>query len=1031
MGKTKRLVCFVLLLLLTPLFSSLATADSPPGQPQINANWVADEFGETMHSYRVLFADGESYQALVDIQHNRGGEILANEIFQSWELVDGLRVLEIQLNTSLEWGDIVSVAITITHYSGQELVDSILVERTFEIGTWNQPMDDHEIMLETTWDLDQTFNNSYGPQGFELDFIGQGWQQRIGNTVESWELGNGSVLFIESTDIGSNNLSLDLESIWKNETIENGILTSQVFEAIGSGTLHVIAIEDELSTSILVDVTNAELNRSNINQVISERLKIDANGVLNITTEGDENSSTTVDGDIGVFYLETWDENGVRRFYDQRFEAIAQMIIIDEGTRLDIDLNTLNSEETWVEGVRTNQLEEFLGSGTFGFSESDNESSVMINGTIYQFHTKTEQGITMVDQLHIDGDISGDVQGDFGVVRGIELTGAQANATGVEFPVNVIHEESWFNLTGINGGNFFDGAGIGATHNQTWDYQVIYSDWENRTVRLVWEETGADSSSGEEYPERSPIERTAEPPEFEEALGNLTISRETGLMPIPMQPGDMIRLDGQEGLTLVVTAESLANDPRDGHNFHVVTWSGVYEGNEAGTAMGAIIDEGPLKGLISSVSRVLSIPFGEDGYLANFTETQLLTRVISPSVVTAEENSAPVISGLTLLEGLVFCEGGSVATLVADVSDVDWNLEQVTVDLTPIGGGIVEMNDRGLDGDAAIGDDRFSTRIVVPGLQVGNVTLDIEARDSFDVITASTGQIVVANLAPRLIGAEILPDEGPRGTNMVINLEAYDGHGVANISLDLREYGGELVELTENTGVWTVMMTVPQGMSPGVQDLRFVTVDGLGKVGVTNLYLNGERDEFHPYGPHFIPDDEVIPISIMVENSAPTFTLPDSVVFARQDVSTTVVFEVEIFDSDGITNARANLGVFAPLGAQTGWVTMNDNGFNGDKTPGDGIYSVELSLRTSTPLGTHEIQIQAIDSFDVATPITPVSIVVQEETSILPSLDSDSISTTVLVVILIGFTAVAAISVFFLMRKGKDKEYLEDRFGFE
>ena len=111
--------------------------------------------------------------------------------------------------------------------------------------------------------------------------------------------------------------------------------------------------------------------------------------------------------------------------------------------------------------------------------------------------------------------------------------------------------------------------------------------------------------------------------------------------------------------------------------------------------MGAIIDEGPLKGLISSVSRVLSIPFGEDGYLANFTETQLLTRVISPSVVTAEENSAPVISSLTLLEGLVVSEGGSVATLIADVSDVDWNLESVTVDLTSIGGALVEMNDRG------------------------------------------------------------------------------------------------------------------------------------------------------------------------------------------------------------------------------------------------------------------------------------------------------------------------------------------------
>ena len=148
------------------------------------------------------------------------------------------------------------------------------------------------------------------------------------------------------------------------------------------------------------------------------------------------------------------------------------MVIIDDGSRLDIDIETLSSAEQWVDGVRIYQAEELVGSGTFGFAESDNESSVMINGTIYDFHTLTEQGITITDDIHIDGDITGDVQGTFGIVRGIELTGNQANATGTEFPVNVIHEESWFNLTGVNGGNFFDGAGIGATHNQTWDYQV-------------------------------------------------------------------------------------------------------------------------------------------------------------------------------------------------------------------------------------------------------------------------------------------------------------------------------------------------------------------------------------------------------------------------------------------------------------------------------------------------------------------------------------------------------------------------------
>ena len=103
-------------------------------------------------------------------------------------------------------------------------------------------------------------------------------------------------------------------------------------------------------------------------------------------------------------------------------------------------------------------------------------------------------------------------------------------------------------------GFFADEIGVGAYHNQTWDYQVIYSDWDNRTVRFVWEETGPDSSSGEEYPERSPIQKEAEAPEVDEALGNLTVSRETGLMPIPMITGDELRLAGQEGLFLTVTA---------------------------------------------------------------------------------------------------------------------------------------------------------------------------------------------------------------------------------------------------------------------------------------------------------------------------------------------------------------------------------------------------------------------------------------------------------------------------------------------
>ena len=60
--------------------------------------------------------------------------------------------------------------------------------------------------------------------------------------------------------------------------------------------------------------------------------------------------------------------------------------------------------------------------------------------------------------------------------------------------------------------------------------------------------------------------------------------------------------------------------------------------------------------------------------------------------------------------------------MVANITDVDWNLDEVIVDLAPIGGGLVEMNDRGLDGDQSVGDDIFSTVISVPGLEIETLT---------------------------------------------------------------------------------------------------------------------------------------------------------------------------------------------------------------------------------------------------------------------------------------------------------------------
>ena len=231
--------------------------------------------------------------------------------------------------------------------------------------------------------------------------------------------------------------------------------------------------------------------------------------------------------------------------------------------------------------------------------------------------------------------------------------------------------------------------------------------------------------------------------------------------------------------------------------------------------------------------------------------------------------------------------------------------------------------------------------------------------------------------------------------------------------------------------VWSAMMVIPNGMSPGTQSLKVITIDDLGKVGITSTWLNGERDQESQYGPHFIPDDEKIPIEILVENSAPEIINPGIVKYSRPDSANTEIFELEITDQDGILNARANLGVFSPIDQQNRWVQMNDNGINGDRVPNDGIFTVQISLRTSTPIGTHEILVQAIDNFDVATVVMPISVTVEEETGIIPSLDSEQLSVSVLIGILLAFTIVAVIAVFVLVRRSKDKDYVNDRFGFE
>jgi len=964
MTTRRRLACLCMTVLLVATVVPInAQADTAPSV-RITTHWVGQGATDVAHAYMLTFSDNGTYGFEIDMQHLRNGSQLETSHSVLWGSEAGVRTALLTFNTSLSWGDQVDLGVTITDHNDDSGLE-IETVRSFVVGRWNQPMDDHEVLLSTTWELGQSYETAAGDQNFSLGFTGQGWQERVGDTLSSWELGNGSFSTVESTADGITELDLVLTQLWKNETIVAGVLTSQVFDARGFGELRTELLDGDTSTVIQADVSQAMLNRSIVNGVIGEQLSLEATGSLNISEDDGENNSLAIDGELAVFFFEYADVDGVRVLQHTQFEAMADFVLIDEGTRLDVSLDGFTSLERWEHGVRTQHLEELYGDGTFGFTDQEENASLQVNGTILDLHTKLENGTTLVDDLHVDGTLTGDVQGTFGVLRGIETTGMQANSTGQEHLVNVIFQESWFNITGVNGGNFFDGAGVGATHNQTWDYQAVQSDWDNRTVRLVWRQTGPDASEGEEFPEHSPVQQNATAPVAEENLGDVTVGRETGWMPIPLNTDDRLRLNGQEGLTLTVEVGNTRVDARDGHNLSVIEWTGVYEGGgEAGNASGAMVVQGPLKGLLSSVQRSLTLPFGEENETMVLQETQVLERVLSPEIVSPDENNPPVISAIGWREGLAQGEGGAVAHLQATVEDSEWNVVSVVADLSAFGLGTVELNDRGLNGDGTVGDDVYTTSVIIPGLEIGSFAVNVSATDSFGATASEANTVEVANQPPRILAVEIVPASLERGQSVVVNVVAYDGHGVRSVHLDLRAFGGALVELTleSEDAPWAGMIEMPSGMTPGYQSLLVVAEDKQGAVAQERVYTPAPAGVGDPvFGPHHVDRSVSMPIEVQILNDRPSIITSYFIVDKTPESG--VVYTVEVNDPDGVERVQINLGVFTPIGGKT-WTLMHDDGVNGgDEVAGDGIYSVPLSILSSTPLGTHEISLRAFDAY--------------------------------------------------------------------
>ncbi|MED5486899.1 MAG: choice-of-anchor X domain-containing protein [Candidatus Thermoplasmatota archaeon] len=967
--KSVRMSLFGIALILLLAFSPLVNAQQNTVSATILTEWVDDGNGNLTHGYRIILSESLTFSELEEISVTIEHVDAEGDLVDNWALdwTGGNNTeLALVINSTLNWKDSITLEVFQT---GCCSPSTLIGSRTIQVTIWNEPLSDHEITRVTNWDMLHSSNELSDSQSWDLSFIGQGWQQRTGDVLESNELGSGTLGIEESTEGGDGEIALFLwlDTVWLNETILGMNLQSQTFEMRGNGTISVNTSEDGIITEIDGDVVNSYIIRSLNQGIVEEQLRIEANGGLSINGDGG-GESIEANGTLALLLIETHDLDGERLLSNTEFEGTADMSLSGDDYQMDLDINQIISRERWENGQLHSSLNRIQGDGAFDFAEQDeNGSSMTVNATVYDFFQETVNGEKTGDRIHVDGTFTGDVNGDFGTVRDIVATNhTQANSTGDEFNVNVIFTETWLNLSGI-GNNPFD---MEAIHNKTWEYEAPQEHWDNRTVRLRWNSMeGGEPSEGDEFPERSPIQNNLTPPEVESVVGDLDITRETGISPSELMVGDRLDLLSSEIMHLSVTATQTGIVNRDGHTIPVTHWTGTY-GNE-GSAFGAVINEGVLAGLITEVSRNVSLDLG-DGESAVFEETQSLSRVLSPSIITESENTPPSVVSVSIREGNLLNENGNIAHLEVTISDPDWNVRSVEADFSvgDLDLGTIVLNDIGLDGDISIHDEKFTAMIEYSGTFSGDADVQINVEDDW-VTVDIVSTIFVQNRLPRVTSLDFSPQSVNRGDLTTVTISAEDSSGVSSVGVDTTEWGGNITLLDLVDGVWIGEIVVPMNIPSGNQILPVRVQDGDGGNGITTVYGNGEQLQ-----------------ALYILNEGPAVSnltfYDEGTITTELDIPSSgtnyYTMTATVTDLDPITIVQAKLGVLAPPGESENWVSMRDDGQGVDAIANDGIWSVEVEVRPWVP-STAVVEVRGIDQQLAQTPISDRSFTVDLGTS--------------------------------------------------
>ena len=139
-------------------------AEEPTPDPVLLVAWGEGEDG---HAYRLVMGDNAAYTVDVVLDHTRNGLPLQSNVSVAWAVEDGRSVATLVVDAALAWNDTVQLVVDVLGKDGTP-VDWPPVERTVQVGRWNQPLADHEITTSSNWTLDQTTVTDGAPQRFFL-----------------------------------------------------------------------------------------------------------------------------------------------------------------------------------------------------------------------------------------------------------------------------------------------------------------------------------------------------------------------------------------------------------------------------------------------------------------------------------------------------------------------------------------------------------------------------------------------------------------------------------------------------------------------------------------------------------------------------------------------------------------------------------------------------------------------------------------------------------------------------------------------